>query len=112
MNVLVKTVRYSGILLLIVLFFAGPLALVRVLQIKAMIAAGENTVMPPTVVTASPVVKQTWDDAIDTTGTLAAVQGVTVATEMSGKVAKIAFEAGTAVKAGDLLVQLDTSTEE
>src|SRR3954471_9906935 len=112
MNVLVKSVRYVGILALIVLFFAGPLALVRFLQIKAMIAAGQNAVMPPTVVTASPVAKQTWDDAIDTTGTLAAVQGVTIATEMAGKIAKIQFEAGSSVKAGDLLVQLDTSTEE
>jgi membrane fusion protein (multidrug efflux system) len=40
------------------------------------------------------------------------VQGVTVATELAGKITKIAFESGATVAAGDLLVQLDTSTEE
>ena len=41
-----------------------------------------------------------------------AVQGVTVSAEMPGKVTKIAFESGATVAAGDLLVQLDTSTED
>jgi membrane fusion protein (multidrug efflux system) len=40
------------------------------------------------------------------------VQGVTIAAEIPGKIVKIAFEPGAAVKAGDLLIQLDTSTEE
>jgi membrane fusion protein (multidrug efflux system) len=44
-------------------------------------------------------------------GSLDAVQGVTVAAELSGRVVKIAFEPGSRVKAGDLLVQQDTATE-
>lgn len=112
MNALLKTVRYTGIFLLIVLVFAGPLVLVRGLQIKAMIAAGQNAVMPPTVVTATPVGHETWENNISASGSLVAVQGVTMAAEVAGKVVKIAFDAGATVKAGDLLVQLDTSTEE
>jgi membrane fusion protein (multidrug efflux system) len=68
--------------------------------------------MPPTVVTASPVTQQSWEESIESTGTLTAVQGVTVSAEMAGRVAKIQFESGATVKEGDLLVQLDTSTEE
>ena len=104
--------RYTLIFVLVVVAFAGPLAVVRGLQIKAMIAAGQNAVTPPTVVTASPVERDQWEDGITATGTLAAVQGVTVGAEVGGKVMKIAFEPGATVKAGDLLVQLDIATEE
>jgi membrane fusion protein (multidrug efflux system) len=44
-------------------------------------------------------------------GSLEAVQGVMVTAELTGKVVKIAFEPGSAVQAGDLLVQQDTSSE-
>ncbi|HVS50737.1 MAG TPA: efflux RND transporter periplasmic adaptor subunit [Opitutaceae bacterium] len=112
MNVFVKTIRLIGVLVLVLLVVAGPLALVRGLQIKAMIAAGQNMVMPPTVVTAAPVAQESWENNVEATGTLVAVQGVTIAAELAGKVAKIDFEPGATVKAGALLVQLDTSSEE
>jgi membrane fusion protein (multidrug efflux system) len=44
-------------------------------------------------------------------GSLEAVQGVTVTAELSGKIEQIAFEPGTHVEAGDLLVQQDISSE-
>lgn len=94
------------------LLVAGPLILVKGSQFKAMGAAGAAMVMPPTTVTASAAVEQSWVTSLVATGSVAPVQGVTVGAEMPGKVVKIAFEAGATVKAGDLLVQLDTSTEE
>lgn len=112
MSSVINVVRYLGILLAIVVAVAGPLAFVRYLQVRAMIAASENAVTPPETVTATEVTPQTWETSISSTGTVAPVQGVTVSAEVAGKVAKIAFEPGAAVKAGDLLVQLDTSTEE
>jgi len=112
MNSLISSLRYLGIFVLIVVAFAGPLAVVRGLQIKAMIDAAQHTTMPPTVVTASPAANQTWENSLQATGSVTAVQGVTVAAEMGGKVAKIEFQPGSTVKAGDLLVQLDTSVEE
>jgi len=45
-------------------------------------------------------------------GSLAAVQGVTVTAELTGKVVQIAFTPGSRVKAGDMLVKQDTSSEE
>jgi membrane fusion protein (multidrug efflux system) len=91
MTALIKTLRYFGVLLLIIVAIAGPLALVRGLQIKALMAAGENQVTPPETVTAAEVAAQTWETSISATGTIAPVQGVTVAAELSGKVAKIEF---------------------
>ena len=96
------------------LLIVGPLFLAKISQFKAMGAAGAAmaAAMPPTTVTATGAVNQTWPNTLTATGSIAPVQGVTVAAELPGKVAKIAFEPGAAVAAGDLLVQLDTSTEE
>jgi membrane fusion protein (multidrug efflux system) len=81
-------------------------------QFSAMGAAQAGMVMPPETVTATTAKEQNWETNITATGSVVAVQGVTVASEMAGKVAKITFEPGATVAAGDLLVQLDTSTEE
>lgn len=88
------------------------LAAMKTLQIKAMISQGESFVPPPVPVTTTKVKSETWEEALTAVGTLAAVQGVTVSAELPGKVIRIAFEAGSNVKKGDLLVGLDTSTEE
>ena len=96
------------------LAIAGPLFLVKISQFKAMAAAGAAAAaaMPPTTVTAAPATGQEWENLFTTTGSLKAVQGVTVGAEVPGKVVKLGFEAGSAIKEGDLLVQLDSSTEE
>jgi len=44
-------------------------------------------------------------------GTMEAVHGVTVSADLPGTVAKINFESGQSVKAGDVLVELDTKQE-
>ncbi len=105
-----KTLQFILGLLGFALLIAGPLLLIKRSQFKAMAAV--PMVMPPTTVTAAPASPQKWENMIAATGSLVPVQGVTVAAEMPGKIVKIAFEAGGVVKAGDLLVQLDTSTEE
>jgi len=81
-------------------------------QFAAMGAAQMAMVMPPETVTATAAKDQSWETKLTATGSVVAVQGVTVSAEMAGKVAKITFESGATVAAGDLLVQLDTSTEE
>ena len=95
-----------------ILAVVGPLFLVKTSQFKAMGAAAAGMVPPPTIVTATTAVEQKWENRLTANGSFAAVQGVTVAAEVPGKIAKIAFEPGATVNAGDLLVQLDTSTEE
>lgn len=105
-----KSFLFLGGLALCVLAIAGPLYLMKKAQFKAMEAA--PMFMPPTVVTAAPATPQKWENVIRATASIAPVQGVTIAAELPGKIAKIGFEAGAIVQAGDLLVQLDISSEE
>jgi membrane fusion protein (multidrug efflux system) len=66
---------------------------------------------PASAVTSIEAKAEAWQPVISSIGTLAPVQGVTVAADADGVVAKIAVENGAAVKAGDLIIELDTSVE-
>jgi membrane fusion protein (multidrug efflux system) len=81
-------------------------------QFAVMGATMAAMVPPPEVVTAMPARTEKWENLLTATGSLVTVQGVTVSAEMAGKVTAINFESGAVVKAGDLLVQLDTTNEE
>jgi membrane fusion protein, multidrug efflux system len=87
------------------------LAGIKVLQFQTMFAAGAAMTPPAEPVTTAVVRQENWAPTIDAIGSLAAVQGVTVAAELDGKVVAIAFEPGSTAQAGDLLVQQDTTTE-
>lgn len=88
------------------------LAVITVFRIKAAIAMGKSFAKPPTSVSTYTVQAQTWQPVLNAIGSLAAVNGVTVSTDQSGIVAEIPFESGTAVKAGDILMALDTRQDE
>lgn len=88
------------------------LGAVKALQIHAMIEQGKKFVPPPETVTSAAVKADSWETSLVAVGTLTAVQGVTIAAELAGKVVKIAFEPGTSVKKGDVLLRQDTSSEE
>lgn len=62
--------------------------------------------MPPAVVSIAPVKLSTWQDSIDATGSLAAFNGTIIKAETAGRITKILFKSGTAVKAGTPLVQI------
>ncbi len=98
----------AGALLLLIAIIGG----IKALQIKAMIAAGASAVPPPEPVTAAVAREDTWAPIISTVGSLTAVQGVTLSAQLDGTVASIAFQPGSSVKSGDLLVQMDISSEE
>ena len=66
---------------------------------------------PPETVTAVEVHLESWESLLTSVGSLEAVQGVMVTAELTGKVVNIAFEPGVKVRAGDLLVQQDISSE-
>ncbi|MGA7105711.1 MAG: efflux RND transporter periplasmic adaptor subunit [Candidatus Deferrimicrobiaceae bacterium] len=98
--------------LLALLVVIAVLAGVKSLQIRAMIAQGKEAVPPPETVTTAVATAESWETKLTAVGSLTAVQGVTVASELSGKVVEIAFQSGAKVKQGDLLVRQDTSVEE
>ncbi len=91
---------------------AGLLAGIKVLQIRTMVEQGKKAVPPPETVTTSTVRSETWETSLTAVGSLTAVQGVTVSAELPGKVARIDFSAGTAVRKGEPLISQDSSAEE
>ena len=96
---------------IVVVIFIG-LAAVKVLQIRSMINFGKTFVPPPDTVSSAVAQEENWQDTLNAVGSVNAAQGVTVASEVAGTVTEIDFESGAVVNKGDLLVKLDTSTEE
>ena len=81
-------------------------------QIGAMVKASKSFAVPPESVTSAKVEPTEWQASRSAVGTLIAVRAVTVASEVPGTVRRIAFESGGFVRRGDVLVELDKSTEE
>ncbi len=98
--------------ILLVLAVVGGLAFVKVRQIQTLMAAGNAYTPPPESVSSVVVREEKWQDTLSAIGSVAAVQGVTITPDIPGTVREIAFESGALVKKGDLLVKLDTSSEE
>jgi membrane fusion protein (multidrug efflux system) len=90
----------------------GVLGGIKGLQIDRMIAQGSQMAPPPEPVTTAVARAEAWESVLTSVGSLAAVQGVTVTAELAGKIVAIAFKPGTLARAGELLLQQDTSSEE
>lgn len=101
-----------------ILAILGLIAVIAILggvkagQFRAMMKAGESFAIPPESVTTAKVEAQEWQASRAAVGTLVAVRGVTLASEVPGMVREIGFDSGTFVHKGDVLVKLDVSTEE
>ncbi len=100
----------SVMLVLVFLFIAGIAGVKFALIMKGM-AMGKLFAPPPPSVTIIVAKTQTWQPVLSVIGSLKAVNGVTVSTDLAGIVSEIAFESGASVKKGDLLVRLDTRQE-
>ncbi len=98
--------------LLGLLLVIGLLAGIKGLQIFKMMGKKESFTPPPETVTTVQAHPDSWETSLPAVGSLEAVQGVTIAAELPGKVAHIAFTPGTQVQAGSILLQQDTSSEE
>jgi membrane fusion protein (multidrug efflux system) len=98
--------------LVIVLVIAGALAAVKTIQVRTMMASAALFAPPPETIATAVAHEETWADTLTAVGSVSAAQGVIVAPEIAGTVSEIDFESGASVKQGDLLLRLDTSTEE
>jgi len=87
----------------------GGLAGIKALQFGRL--GQQQSAPPPETVASAMVTEQQWQATLGAIGSVTAVQGVTVATELEGVVTEIAFTAGTPVAKGDLLLRFDTSSE-
>jgi membrane fusion protein, multidrug efflux system len=100
-------IAIGGVVALLIL-----LAGIKALQIFTMISAGSKMVPPPETVTSAIVQEEDWAPVLSAIGSISPVQGAVISTELPGTVAEVPFESGATVKKGDLLVRLDTSSEE
>jgi membrane fusion protein (multidrug efflux system) len=103
------------------LWIAVPVGLLAVLatlggvkaaQINTLIKAGAAFAPPPESVSSAEVKEEQWVAMRGAIGSLVAVRGVTLGSEVPGLIREVNFDSGAAVKKGALLVKLDTSAEE
>lgn len=96
---------------LVMLIIIGTLGFVKFRQIQVAMAQGAAFQPPPEAVTTVVVDEVSWPTTLRAIGTVRAVQGVTVSSDLPGIVERITFESGTSVREGQVLVQLDTRQE-
>lgn len=94
-------------LIVVVVLLAG----IKALQIGTLIGQSANFAPPPESITTAVATTQSWESVITSVGSFEAVRGVTLAAEAPGRVVQIDFDAGSSVKAGDVLLRQDISTE-
>lgn len=104
--------RYIIVIGLLVVVFGGLGAFNYVLKpmiIQQVLAARKP---PPTTISATKATTEVWKDQLVSVGSLVAVLGTDVSSQVAGKIVEILFESGTEAKKGDILVKIDDSVDE
>lgn len=101
-----KILAGIGIVLLVLI----ALGAAKFMQIKKLISSPWPA--ESATISTALVHEETWPNTLLAVGSVSAYQGVTVAPEVAGTVSEIDFQSGATVKQGDLLLKLDTSSEE
>ena len=104
--------RRKGIVIAIALLLAIGVFVfgTKFLQIGKMMSMPHT--MPPTTVTSASVKEEDWAPRLTAVGSVSAVQGAVVSTELAGVVSEINFDSGAQAKKGEVLMKLDASQEE
>ena len=89
----------------------ATLGFVKFKQIQTAMAEGAAFQPPPEAVTTVIAKTEKWSSTLSAVGSVAAVQGVKVSADLPGKVERITFDSGRSVRAGDVLVELNTRQE-
>lgn len=103
--------RMAWMLLGAAVIFGGVFA------VKAMMNTGmneffDNMPQPPASVSVAVAKSERWRDGAEAVGTFVAVNGADVTTEAGGVIREILFEPGQRVRAGTVLVRLNTANEQ
>ncbi len=99
-----------GVLLVVIAGIVG----IKFKQISGLIAMGaaaQKSGPPPEVVGSTRTTEDNWEGTLSAVGSVAPVRGVAVSSEAPGVVSAIRFSSGDLVRAGQVLVELDTSVE-
>ena len=93
-----RTLRISGVLLVVALCAA--------------VATWWLWPEPPPTLATSPVIVADIEDTVVATGTIEAAMLVSVGAQASGQITSLKVEAGDVVKAGDLIAEIDATTQQ
>lgn len=101
---------------MIIMLVACAVVFGLVFGLKGMLNFGmnqffDNMPFPPSAITATEASADEWALSLEAVGTVRAVNGVSVTTQVAGEVEKIHFTSGDEVKEGDLLVSLDARAD-
>lgn len=77
---------------------------------KANAAMAARKPAPATVTTAS-AASEKWRTTLHAVGSLESFRGVTIRSEIEGRIVRVAFDSGARVAEGDVLVEMDTAAE-
>jgi membrane fusion protein (multidrug efflux system) len=83
---------------------------IKALQIGKMMSMPKT--IPPTTVASAVVREEDWAPTLSAVGSISAVQGAIVSAELGGVVSEVEFQNGGVAKKGDVLLKLDSSSEE
>jgi membrane fusion protein (multidrug efflux system) len=86
------------------------LVLIKAMQIGKMMSM--KPPMPVETVTSAVAKEEDWAPALSSVGTISAVQGAVVSSELGGTVAEVKFQNGGVAKKGDILVRLAATSED
>ena len=103
-----KAPTAGAVFAILALFFT--LADLKAFQFRKMGASPMT--MPPTTVSSGVVKEEDWAPTLSAVGSISAVQGAIVSTELGGIVSEVGFQSGSEAKKGDVLLKLDSSSEE
>lgn len=100
------------IVIIILLIIFGAIFGLKYQQITEGMAAFANYSPPPVTVSANKAKTQNWQPYLNSIGTLTAVNGVEVSTEVGGTIKEILFKSGEEVSQGQILIKIDDQVEQ
>jgi membrane fusion protein, multidrug efflux system len=104
-------VKRMIIMLVIVGLLFGGIFGYRAYQGRKLMQSMAGGRIPPVTVSTTKATFQPWQPQLKAVGSLRAVRGIDVTSEITGLVRTIHFQSGTEVKEGDLLVQLNADAD-
>ena len=103
--------RMTLMLIGVLVVFGGVFA-VKAMMDKGMNQFFDSMPQPPVAVTTAVAKSERWSDDAEAVGTFVAINGTDVTTEAGGVIREILFEPGQHVRAGTVLVRLNTANEQ
>ncbi|MES2692094.1 MAG: efflux RND transporter periplasmic adaptor subunit [Verrucomicrobiota bacterium] len=97
---------------LIALAVVGGIFGYRIQKDRKAAAAMASMKRAPATVTTASATAQSWGNTLSAVGSVESFQGITMRSEIDGRILKVAFDSGRVVKAGDLLLELEATTED